>query len=94
MLLEAVIYEPNAGGYQPHIKWSASLIKLMGGNQKKGLNEALRAAFPDVVSNLNKAGINSKGREMYAKGIIPRIFDTYEEALQALSIYNSIIKSL
>ena len=94
MLLEAVVSQPKSGGYQPHIKWSSPLIKLMGGNQSKGLNTKLRSAFPDVVSKLNTAGINSTGREMYAKGIIPRIFDSLEEANQALAIYNSIIKSL
>lgn len=94
MLLEAVIYKPKAGGYIPHIKWSSSLIKLMGGNQAKDLNKKLRDAFPEVISKLESAGITSKGREMYAKGIINRIFDSYDEANQALSIYNSIIKSI
>ena len=37
-LLEAVIYEPANGGFIPHIKWNSNLIKLMGGNQNKGLN--------------------------------------------------------
>ena len=91
MLLEAVIYEPSTGGYIPHIKWNSNLIKLLGGNQTKGLNEKLRSTFPEIVNKLNKAGITSSGREMYAKGIIPRIFESKEEATHALAIYTSIV---
>jgi hypothetical protein len=62
-ILEAAIYKPKSGGYVPHIKWSTPLIKLMGGNHSKGLNEALREAFPNIIYQLQLAGINSTGRE-------------------------------
>ena len=94
MLLEATIYEPANGGYIPHIKWNSELIKLMGGNQKKGLNEKLRKSFPMIIQKLKEAGVVSNGREMYAKGIIQRVFESRVEAEHALAIYKSIIKSL
>jgi hypothetical protein len=93
-ILEAAIYKPKSGGYVPHIKWSTPLIKLLGGNQSEGLNQKLRESFPNVIEQLNRAGITSKGREMYAKGIIERKFNTELEANQALAIYQSIINSL
>ena len=93
MLLETAIYE-SPMGYVPHIKWNSKLINEFGGNQMKGLNDKIRNIFPDVIDKLNKAGIVSKGREMYAKGIINRTFTSLEEAKQAESIYSSIIKSL
>lgn len=95
MLLEAVIYKNSKGGYIPHIKWNSALIKEFGGNQAKGLNEKLRGIFPEVIEKLKEAGIDSEGREMYAKGAkIPREFESLEEANHALSIYKSILKSL
>ena len=54
----------------------------------------LREAFPNVIMQLNLAGITSNGREMYAKGIIERKFNSELEANQALAIYQSIINSL
>jgi len=93
-ILEAAIYKPKSGGYIPHIKWSTSLIKLLGGNQAEGLNQKLREDFPNVIMQLNLAGITSNGREMYAKGIIQRKFETEVEAHQAKAIYQSIINSL
>jgi len=93
-ILEAAIYKPKSGGYIPHIKWSTALIKLLGGNQAEGLNQKLREAFPNVIMQLNLAGVTSSGREMYAKGIMERKFNTELEANQALAIYQSIINSL
>jgi hypothetical protein len=93
-LLEAVIYEPASGGYIPHIKWNSNLIKLMGGNQIKGLNTKLRSTFPELINKLKEAGITSNGREMYAKGIIARTFESKEEANHALAIYKSIINGI
>ncbi len=94
MLLESTIYQPASGGFVPHIKWNTNLIKALGGNQSKGLNEKLRSIFPEVVNKLNEAGITSDGREMYAKNIIQRVFSTEAEAKQAQAIYESILKSL
>lgn len=93
-ILEAALYEPKSGGYIPHIKWSTPLIKLLGGNQSKGLNQKLREAFPDVIRQLNLAGVTSDGREMYAKGRIQRKFDNKVEANQAFAEYQSITNSL
>ena len=87
MLLETTIYE-SPMGYVPHIKWNSKLINEFGGNQMKGLNDKIRNIFPDVIDKLNKAGIVSKGREMYAKGIINRTFTSLEEALVYANTHN------
>ena len=94
-LLEAVVYEPQSGGYIPHIKFKSSLIKSLGGNQVKGLNKKLRSAFPELIEKLKELGIDSSGREMYAKSIgIQRSFESKSEAEAAKSIYQSIINEL
>ena len=94
-LLEATIYQPSTGGFIPHIKWSTNLIKGLGGNQIKGLNNKLRTMFPEVITKLAELGIDSSGREMYAKSIgIDRVFESESEAMAACSIYQSIINEI
>ena len=83
---EAVMYQPQSGGYIPHIK-----VKDIRNHDWSG--PKVRAEYPNEIEALRKFGINSSGRELY-NTYNPRVVATKKEAEILFNQYKAIVTYL
>jgi hypothetical protein len=95
-VFEATIDSYNIGGerkHVPHIRIKEAIAKRFTKNWRGLVHSDLLEMFPPLMNKLAEVGVNSKGRELYDKGLFGGKYTTnYDEALAAVELYNETLK--